>query len=83
MGGNLTASQPYRLKELFFKKMGERQHGLGTVKKWMVKAGVPATNTAADAPDAVNEWCYDSTNDHFYLCTAFVSASSFTWTLII
>lgn len=83
MGSNLTAQQPYRLIEVFFKLMGDRQHGLGTQKKWMVKAGVPASNTAADAPDALNEWCYDSTNLHFYLCTAYVSSSSFTWTLII
>lgn len=49
----------------------------------LTKAGVPASNTAADAPTGKYDLIWDETNDDLYLVTAFTSASSFTVSKII
>lgn len=51
-------------------------------RKFCCKNGAPATDTAGDAPYALGDICYDSLNDDVYVCTAFVSDTSFTWTKI-
>jgi hypothetical protein len=48
--------------------------------KFCQKAGVPATNTAADNPNAKYDICLDTTNGDIYVCTAFTAnASATTW----
>src|SRR3954468_1230205 len=49
----------------------------------LLKVGIPATNTIADAPTGLGDLCYDSTNNDVYRCTAFTSTSVFTWTKIV
>ena len=46
------------------------------------KAGVPASNTAADDPGNKYATIIDTDNDDIYLCTAYTSSSSFTMTKI-
>jgi hypothetical protein len=48
-----------------------------------VKAGVPATNTAADAPTGLGDLCWDSSNLDVYRCTAYTNGTTFTWTKIV
>ena len=48
--------------------------------KLCMKDGAPVTHTAADAPAALYDLCYDYTNNELYLCTAYGSTTSFTWT---
>jgi hypothetical protein len=49
-------------------------------------AGAPTTNTAADAPTGLGDFCIHQTSAYaiqaIYVCTAFTSTSSFTWTSI-
>jgi hypothetical protein len=47
------------------------------------KSGAPSSNTAADAPSGVGDLCWDFTNSDLYLCTAYVSTTSHTWTSIL
>lgn len=48
-----------------------------------VKAGVPATNTVADAPTGLGDLCYDSTNNDVYRVTVYTNTTTFTWTKIV
>lgn len=48
-----------------------------------VKNGIPATNTAADAPSGVNDLCFDNSNGDLYQCTAYTNTTTFTWTKIM
>jgi len=82
-GANLTASQPYRLVTDLYGMLGEKEVGLGSNRTFFTKAGVPASNTAADDPGTIFCWCKDITNNHWYLCTAYTNSTTFTWTLII
>jgi len=52
-------------------------------KMMFVKAGAPATNTAADCPGRLGAIVYDSTNDDVYVCSAYTSASVFTMAKIV
>jgi hypothetical protein len=45
-------------------------------------AGVPTSNNADYAPQGLGELCYDSTNNDIYICSAYVSTTSHTWTKI-
>lgn len=49
---------------------------------WLSKAGVPASNVAADAPDRAGQICVDTVGKDCYLCTAFVTTTNHTWTKI-
>ena len=44
------------------------------------KAGAPASNGSGDQPCGIGDICIDSTNNDIYLCTAYASSTSFTWT---
>src|SRR5882672_6471671 len=81
-GVNLSALLPYRIQQILFKALGEKQPGLGTNRPFFEKAGVPATNTAADDTGQVFAWCYDTTNLHFYVCSAWTNSTTFTWTQV-
>lgn len=48
-----------------------------------VKAGAPASNTAADAPTGVGDLCHDSSNNDLYRCTAYTDGTTFTWSKIV
>jgi len=52
------------------------------VGKLCRKAGVPTTDTAADAPNAKGDLCFDNTNYHVYICTAYTNTTTFTWVRI-
>jgi hypothetical protein len=47
------------------------------------KAGVPATDTAADAPTGVGDLCHDTTNNDVWRCSAYVDTTHFTWGKIV
>lgn len=92
-GANIVSKNRLRLRELFWKyliqttgtpkavnRLGKPRKGL--YPTFLAKQGVPATNTAADAPDRAGQICIDLTNKDVYLCTAFTNSTTFTWTKI-
>lgn len=44
----------------------------------LVKNGVPASNTAADAPGQKYVFIYDALNKDVYFCTAYTNTTTFT-----
>lgn len=91
-GANIVSKNRLRLRELFWKylvqtaaaggprgmnKLGRDR--MAIYPTFLAKAGVPATNTAADAPDRKGQICIDLTNKDIYLCTAFTNNTTFTW----
>jgi hypothetical protein len=91
-GANIVSKNRLRLKELFWKyltqtnatggdkgynRLGHERQGL--YPTWLAKQGVPASNTAADAPDRKGQICIDLTNKDVYICTAFTNSTTFTW----
>lgn len=86
-GANIKSKGRLRLKQLFWKNMsrtGTNINRLGRPHKakyptFVAKAGVPATNTAADAPDRKFQICIDTTNNDVYICTAYTNSTTFTW----
>lgn len=55
---------------------------LSKSQKLCFKAGVPASNTANDEPNAKGDICLDTTNSRVYVCTAYSSSTSHTWVRI-
>jgi hypothetical protein len=84
-GTNLKAVGRLRLHQLFWKNLTRSASGnrLGKPRQsrptFLAKQGIPASNTAADAPDRKNQICIDLTNNDVYLCTAFTNATTHTW----
>lgn len=89
-GTNMKTKGRRRLAGLFFKYLiqsapsVQNKNRLGRPKRtrlpWiMAKSGVPASNTAADAPDRAGQFCIDLTNKDVYHCTAFTNSTAFTW----
>jgi hypothetical protein len=60
---------------LLGRKVGNRQR---VNPRIVYKAGIPASNTAADDPGAKGIVVIDTTNNKIYICTAYTSSSSFT-----
>ena len=94
-GVNLKSKGRLRLRQLFYEYMirntpaggpPARNRGTGFRRAkyptFYLKSGVPASNTAADAPDRAGQICLDYTNKDVYLCTAFTNSTTFTWTKI-
>lgn len=83
IGVNLAAQIPSRVLGHLYNALGEKDKGLGTNRPMFTKAGAPATDTAGDNPGEVFAWCYDTTNNDWYLCTAYTDSTHFTWVRII
>jgi hypothetical protein len=85
-GVNLKYKNRMALRAKFWNYLSRTAGGanrLGRPKRskptFLFKNGVPATNTAADAPDRKNQICIDLANDDVYLCTAYTNATTHTW----
>jgi len=98
IGSNLSAAHQHLILERIHTKMGIKPPGRGgkggnhptadgTLASRQIilltKDGVPATNTANDAPTGLGDLCYDYTNNDVYRCTAYTSGTVFTWTKIV
>lgn len=91
-GVNLKSTNRLRLLELFWKYLiqgglGSDRNRLGKSRQgryptFLAKNGVPASNTAADAPDRRGQICIDLLNKDVYHCTAFTNTTTHTWTKI-
>lgn len=92
-GTNIKSSTRLRLKQLFWKYMNQTagtpsslnklgKPRIGKYPTFVAKQGVPASNTAADAPDRKGQICIDLTNKDVYLSTAFTNTTTHTWTKI-
>lgn len=54
----------------------------GKTRQVAIKNGAPVTNTAADAPNAVSDFCFDFTNKDVYISTLFTNPTTHTWVKI-
>ena len=91
-GANLKSNNRLRSFQLFWRYLilggvGTDRNRLGRPRQgrfptFLWKNGVPASNTAADAPDRRGQVCIDLLNDDVYLCTAFTNTTTHTWTKI-
>lgn len=82
VGGNLDyGGSQNALWSLFNKYLNHKKNTLRNLKaKIAQKAGVPASNTAADNPNAKYDFVIDTTNKDIYICTAWTAdASATTW----
>jgi hypothetical protein len=78
LGSNITAVPKQNAWDYLMKLINNRHnHPVqnGTILK---KAGVPATNTAADDPGAAGRFIIDTTNDDVYFCSAYTNSTTFT-----
>jgi hypothetical protein len=82
-GENISYHRSMTTEGLILKALGYKSSGgLSGQGKLCVKNGVPASNTAADAPIAKGDICYDAENGEVYICTAFTDNENFTWTKV-
>lgn len=91
-GANLSGKNRMRLRQQFWKYLAQStaaggprslnklgRDRMAVYPTFLYKAGIPASNTAADAPDRKNQICIDVTNKDVYLCTAYTNNTTFTW----
>lgn len=79
LGANLVAGNGPRLRAKLFQFLaanwgGIRKHNLSIY----AKAGVPASNTAADDPGQSPAFIIDTTNSAVYYCNARTNSTTFT-----
>lgn len=84
IGANISYRNPKGIQDVSLRLLKQRPASqILPLKKWCKKAGVPATNTALDNPNALGDMCLDTTNNHVYVCTAYsTDASATTWTQV-
>jgi hypothetical protein len=85
--GTVGANINYKGKQGIFRKLmflfQEKRNEESRHKRLCYKAGVPASNTAADNPANLGDICYDVTNNHAYLCTVYdPTGAASTWVQI-
>lgn len=78
IGANISVGNQQQIMAAIWKAMSFKKSGPLGDRRLLTKAGVPADNTAADDPGELGALIYDTTNDDVYVCTVYVSASSFT-----
>lgn len=81
-GANISYSRDVGLYSQILNVLGYKMGGLRPSGKMCTKAGIPATDTAADAPVAKGDLCFDSTNSEVYICTVYTNSTTFTWVKI-
>ena len=82
VGSNVTYVRSPQLLQKILNLLRYAPSGLGKQGKLCYKDGAPVSDTAADAPNALYDICYDYTNSDVYVCTAYTHDESFTWTKI-
>ena len=81
IGANIKVGTSMRLKQKLFTLLGAGYRQLGrstSACPIYTKAGVPASDTAADDPGQAPAFIIDTTNSKVYFCHTWVSSSSFT-----
>lgn len=84
IGTNLQRKRSPKKMSLLFKLMGykavqaPRKINAGVSPNIFIKAGIPASNTEADAPEGLNDLIIDITNNDIFRCTAYTDSSTFT-----
>lgn len=82
VGANLSYKNWGGLCKKFRYLMNMRATGKASFvhRKICQKAGVPASNTVGDNPNALHDICIDTTNNNVYQCTLYsADASATTW----
>lgn len=83
-GSNMNFVVRPQIQHKILKLLGFKPSGglISSSTKLCTKAGVPASNTEADAPEEKGDFCLDTTNDDVYICSAYTSSTNFTWTKV-
>lgn len=83
VGANIKYQGRQGLPRLMMKIFQEKRNEEARKKRISWKAGVPASNTAADNPANLGDICVDVTNSHVYLCTVYdATGAASTWVQI-
>lgn len=79
IGANIKTGSKLRSIALMNKYLAGRKQG-GKTRSFPIytKAGVPASNTAADDPGGSPAFILDTTNGDVYFCNIWTSSTSFT-----
>ena len=83
VGSNISYKAPPSVWRKIMSLLTQKRNNYRRSHALCTKAGVPATNTANDNPNALHDICLDITNNHVYICTAYsMDASATTWVRI-
>lgn len=83
VGANIKYQGKESLNRLLMKILSQKRNEKHRGKRIAYKAGVPASNTAADNPANLADICVDITNNHAYQCTVYdPTGAASTWVQI-
>jgi hypothetical protein len=81
LGSNLRVGSSLRLKQKLFTLLGSGYRQLGkspSACPIFTKAGIPASNTAADDPTQTPAFIINTTGNSVYFCNAYTNSTTFT-----